>query len=427
MRTAAGAAAGPSSLLFNAVSQASAALPPAALATQELLRPTQTWLSHENCRVAEAQAHGLSAAHTLACWLAAHSPHGSVAQPAAPGPALTPVPPPVTVALQSPLPWGWLAHASPAAAAQGSPEEQGVRAEEGVRHALHSRLLELSPGDAMLGVEAHSSAIAWPQHSHEILSALHTPLDARGKRGALRPLFVIAEAAMMQPGARDAGGSRRLVSVGHVLGLMDLANVSGAALTPHSSDAVRRFLGFACEELQARTAVLSAHEIASSVLMLGEILGMQVRGRNRSPWPCAITASSMQRRPTRPRAGGCHYALLLKSAALVSGPPTPLWPQVTSCDMQGTYSRLRCDPAHAYLAGLFCSDAVQALRFTSMQRMMLCSGIQRLFGSRMRSAWCSPVDAHLAPVRADPSARRTRVRPPRRTPMRLLQARERRG
>lgn len=261
------------------MSQASATLPPAALATQELLRPSQTWLSRQNCDAAEAHAHGLSAAHTLACWLAAHTPHGTTgALPGLP-PARTPPTPPAAAVLRSPLPWEWLTNTPPPAAATGSPEEQAVHAEERVRHALYSRLVQLSPGDAALGVEAHSSAFTWQHHGHEILGALHTPLDARAKRSALRPLFSIAEAAVMHPGSHGAVGSRRLLAVGHVLGLMDLANVSGAALTPHNSDAVHRFLGFACEELQARTTVLSAHEVASSVLMLGEILGMQVRAR----------------------------------------------------------------------------------------------------------------------------------------------------
>lgn len=79
--------------------------------------------------------------------------------------------------------------------------------------------------------------------------------------------------------------------------------------------------------------------------------------------------------------------------------------------MQGTYTRLQCDAAHGYLAGLFCSPAVQAHRFSSMERMMLCSGIQRLFGSRTRNAWCSQLQTHMAPHRVDPASRRVRVHP----------------
>lgn len=152
-----------------------------------------------------------------------------------------------------------------------------MQSQDAVRAALHSRLLQLSPNDSALGLEVPGGGFTWPQHGHAILSALHTPLDTRASRAALRPLFTIAEAALMQPGSRDASGSRRLIAVGHVLGLMDLANVSGAALTAHSSDAVQRVLALACEELQARTEMLSAHEVASSVLMLGEVLSMQVR------------------------------------------------------------------------------------------------------------------------------------------------------
>lgn len=78
--------------------------------------------------------------------------------------------------------------------------------------------------------------------------------------------------------------------------------------------------------------------------------------------------------------------------------------------MQGTYTRLKCDAAYSYLAGLFCSESVQTLQFTSMERMMLCSGIQRLFGSRARNVWCSQLNVHLSPRRADSSSPRTQVR-----------------
>lgn len=241
-----------------------------------LLQPSLTWLAPVACAAAEAHIQGLPASQTIACWLAAHSSQQHIHDK----PPVVDAAPlggdtahPAAVAAQA-LPWRWLSHTTwptrqPAL-------EQPAHASEGVRQALHSRILQLWPGSAALRLEGPADGFCWPRHGHDLLGALHHPIHPLARRAALRPLFAVAAEAMMQPGERDARGSRRLIAVGHVLGLMDLANASGAALTPNHSDSVGRFLSFACEELQARTVVLSAHEVASSVLLLGEILSMQV-------------------------------------------------------------------------------------------------------------------------------------------------------
>eukprot|EP00892_Ulva_mutabilis_P007220 jgi/Ulvmu1/4870/UM020_0156.1 len=342
---------GPAGQVFNAISRAQTSLPPAALDAKALLQPEQTWLAPQHCNVAAALAQQLPPAQAIACWLAAHSPEAGPPDPAT---ASSAAPPNEArsaahdAADEQPCPWKWLGRPP---AAQTSPEShQGhaVHDSNAVRQALHSRLLQLAPAGGVQQLDGSGGTLSWSQHGHEILSALHAPLHPQARRAALRPLFAVAVEAVVQPGAREARGARRLIAVGHLLGVMDLANMAGAALKPHHGDAVQQFLAVACEELQAHTDVLSAHEVASSVLLLGELLSMQ-----------------------------------------------------------GTYTRLRSDPAYSYLAGLFCSESVQALQFTSMERMMLCSGIQRLFGSRARNVWCSQLDAHLSPKHADPSARRT--------------------
>lgn len=117
-----------------------------------------------------------------------------------------------------------------------------------------------------------SEKLSWPEHAPLLFAGLSMPISSSNQRSALRPLFGTSAACIMSE--RALSGSS--MEAGHWIGLLDLTSCSMAAMSSSQHESAVAVVNKTCEELQAQLDVLGSHHVASSVLLLGEILTKQV-------------------------------------------------------------------------------------------------------------------------------------------------------
>jgi hypothetical protein len=281
------------------VADAGPALPQEARAAARLLHPQHTWLQTSQHAEAVATVNRLGPAGTVWSLLALHLPpaaRGDVLERACPATsedALEPGIPATSVdalergcpatsedALEPPrsntagLPWTWIYNNTDSALqARQSWHKLALHA------ALCNHLVALAQ-DPPLELLA-SKRLRWPAAAAELLAGARMPIMHNARRRALQPLFVAAATCMAASNSPQATQGR--TTLGHWIGLLELAYASLACLS--EPWAAQQVLHMACEELQAHVNMLSSHEVASSVMLLGELLGKQVWYPN----TCSIT------------------------------------------------------------------------------------------------------------------------------------------
>ena len=102
------------------------------------------------------------------------------------------------------------------------------------------------------------------------------PITASMQRSALRPLLAASAASIAHSKESNIAASLDATQTGHWVALLDLASASLAAMSTQHSRAAEALVATACEELQAQVSGMTTRHVASSVLLLGEILTKQV-------------------------------------------------------------------------------------------------------------------------------------------------------
>jgi hypothetical protein len=285
---------GESSRIASVVQQAAHVLPAEAHTTAALLHASRTWLRPSESQSVAAIIPTLSPTNTVWCFLAMHTPYPS---PAA-----------ISTALHSSrhlspshstnpdsvgVPWQWIQ--SSRLAVHRTRYKNHKKLVQGL---LRDRIELLSPrpctivqsvtakptGHRVLAVPpqskravaASSSKLRWPEHAPTLLAGLDLPITRSHQRAALRPLLTASAACIAQCQENGVGFPRGATQTGHWIGLLDLTSTALAAMSYRHHSIAEGLVATACEELQAQVSVLPAHHVASSVLLLGEILTKQV-------------------------------------------------------------------------------------------------------------------------------------------------------
>lgn len=284
---------GESSRISGVVQQAGDVLPSEAHETVTLLHASRTWLQPSQSEAVAATIPTLSPSNTIWCLLAMHTPyqtpgitHSTSAQ--------------LFSNLQSPgLPWGWIRSSTVAVARRRYSQnrkhmqkllqwkiESMARSHENphVAEAISSMqgsITSAMHSEPVHAAQASSSKLRWPEHAPDLLAGLSLPISRSKQRSALRPLLDASATCIEQCRENSNTFPRGATQAGHWVALLDLVSSAMAVMSKRHAAAVQ-LVATACEELRAQVDVLPAHYVASSVLLLGEILTKQVCALPRS-------------------------------------------------------------------------------------------------------------------------------------------------
>ena len=285
--------AGDSSRISSVVQQARAVLPPEAHHSAALLHASRTWLQPSQSQATLTAIPALSPADTIWCFLAMHTPYSLaqvfVGRNKAIQTSLKPARAPLG------LPWDWVQASRVAVACTRYRNNRTA-----ILALLRERIETMHPGSlpdskagpsgprgsilsAMHSQPPHAPSenpigmkLRWPEHAPVLLAGLNMPITPAMQRSVLRPLLAASAASIVRSGENRDAAALAATQPGHWVALLDLTSSSLAAMSRRHSHAAEALVATACEELQAHVSGMSSHHVASSVLLLGEILTKQV-------------------------------------------------------------------------------------------------------------------------------------------------------